>query len=249
MAANDRLRVLLFLGSTRAGRVGGRVGQWVAASLAARGHTVDVVDPLELAKHDEHAPSDQRMFPMRRPFFFYPKDKAPPVLEKLAATVQDADAYVMVTPEFNHAPAPALLDTLNHFGGSSYAFKPSAIVSYSAGQWCGCSATARHTSCVLIIAVAARWCARKDAISKSAQKAINCPAICRAGVVRGQRWHSGQCCPSSAACPSRQIIAAGAAALPFSLESPGALLPPWHGDAPPRCARAKNARHCRSESE
>jgi NAD(P)H-dependent FMN reductase len=118
------------------------------------------------------------MYPMRRPFFFYPKDKAPLALQHLASSIEAADAYVMVTPvrpaaqcvasigtqtetprsclfsalrssvdractapgktqEYNHAPAPALLDTLNHFGSSSFAFKPSCIVTYSAGQWGG----------------------------------------------------------------------------------------------------------------
>ena len=135
MAANDRLRVLLFLGSARAGRLAPRVGRWAAAALEARGHSVETVDPLELARQQEEQASDRRIFPMRRPYFFYPEKEAPPVLEALANSVQQADAYVMVTSEYNHAPSPALLETVNHFGGSSYAFKPSAIVTYSAGQW------------------------------------------------------------------------------------------------------------------
>ena len=135
MAANDRLRVLLFLGSARAGRLAPRVGRWAAAALEARGHSVETVDPLELARQEEEQASDRRIFPMRRPYFFYPEKEAPPVLEALAASVRQADAYVMVTSEYNHAPSPALLETVNHFGGSSYAFKPSAIVTYSAGQW------------------------------------------------------------------------------------------------------------------
>ena len=131
---NQALRVLLFLGSTRTGRVGPRIGLWARRQLEARGHTVTTVDPLHLAAPQEgEAPA--KMFPMLRPHFFYPQEKAPPVLERLAADVSDAEAFVMITPEYNHAPSPALLETLNHFGGSSFAFKPSAIVTYSAGQW------------------------------------------------------------------------------------------------------------------
>ena len=48
-----------------------------------------------------------------------------------------ADAYVAITPEYNHAPSPALLNILNHFGSSVFSWKPSAIISYSAGQWGG----------------------------------------------------------------------------------------------------------------
>jgi len=44
---------------------------------------------------------------------------------------------VCVTPEYNHSPSPALMNVLNHFGSSTFSFKPSAIVTYSAGQWGG----------------------------------------------------------------------------------------------------------------
>ena len=45
-----------------------------------------------------------------------------------------------ITPEYNHAPSPALLNILNHFGSSVFSWKASAIVSYSAGQWGGSGA-------------------------------------------------------------------------------------------------------------
>ena len=51
--------------------------------------------------------------------------------------LQQADAYVMIIPEYNHAPSPALMNLLNHFGSSVFSYKPSAIVTYSAGQWGG----------------------------------------------------------------------------------------------------------------
>lgn len=95
---NDPLRVLLFLGSTRAGRIGPRVGSWAGNALEARGHTVETVDPLLLSSQDEQISSELRMFPMHRPFFFYPDQKAPSALEQLAKSIDAADAYVMVTP-------------------------------------------------------------------------------------------------------------------------------------------------------
>ena len=106
-----------------------------------------------------------------KPQFAYAAGKAPPSLDALYDRLLAADAYVMVTPEYNHAPSPALVNILNHFGrrrtlplapvqdthilhaqhcptrtrptpaGSSvFSFKPSAIVSYSQGQWGGCRA-------------------------------------------------------------------------------------------------------------
>ena len=58
-------------------------------------------------------------------------------MEALHKRLKSADAYVMYTPEYNHAPSAALLNLLSHFGSSVFGFKPSAIASYSAGQWGG----------------------------------------------------------------------------------------------------------------
>lgn len=126
------LRIAVVLGSTRTdgpphpAPLGARVGAFIAAELEARGHDVDVVDPRV-----EQLPL------LRRPHFAYAAGKAPPPLDALALRFSRADAYVCVTPEYNHSPSPALLNILNHFGSSLFAFKPSGIVSYSAGQWGG----------------------------------------------------------------------------------------------------------------
>jgi len=126
------LRILIFQGSTRIdgpprpARVGERVVKWASAVLTARGHPIDVCDPIE---------TDIPL--LRKPHFAYAQGRAPAQLEKLAQRIKESEAYVMVTPEYNHAPSPALLNTINHFGASLFAFKPSAIVSYSQGQWGG----------------------------------------------------------------------------------------------------------------
>lgn len=72
-----------------------------------------------------------------KPHFSYAAGKAPAPLDALAQAIKEADAYIMVSPEYNHSMSPALAHLLNHFGSSLYAYKPSAIVSYSAGQWGG----------------------------------------------------------------------------------------------------------------
>ena len=126
------LRVLVFQGSTRVqgpprpARVGNRVAAWAVSALSERGHTVEVFDPIE---------TDLPL--LRKPHFAYAQGQAPQALEELARRIAEAEAFVMVTPEYNHAPSPALLNTLNHFGSSLFSYKPSAIVSYSQGQWGG----------------------------------------------------------------------------------------------------------------
>lgn len=72
-----------------------------------------------------------------KPHFAYAPGKVPQPLDTLAQKIAQADAYVMVSPEYNHAMSPALMDLLNHFGSSLFSFKPSVIVTYSAGQWGG----------------------------------------------------------------------------------------------------------------
>lgn len=138
MSDNDEatcLRLLMFLGTARdstpprPARLGLRVAHACRAQLAARGAEVALIDPLDV-------PLDRAF----KPHFAYARGKAPAALEMLAGEIEAADGYVMVSPEYNHAMSPALAHLLNHFGASLFAYKPSAIVTYSAGQWGGARA-------------------------------------------------------------------------------------------------------------
>jgi NAD(P)H-dependent FMN reductase len=100
------------------------VASFVTDVLEARGNTVTHIDPDDFSL-------------LQKPHFSYAKSRVPPKLQEIHAILQHADAYVCVTPEYNHAPSPGLLNVLNHFGSSTFSFKASAIVSYSAGQWGG----------------------------------------------------------------------------------------------------------------
>jgi len=108
---------------------GPRVASFVQQSLERRCNTVAVVDPREI---------DLGL--LKKPHFAYATSQVSPALQEIHEIFASADAYVTVTPEYNHAPSPALMNMLNHFGSSTFGFKPSAIVSYSAGQWGGARA-------------------------------------------------------------------------------------------------------------
>lgn len=129
------MKFLVFLGSARnstpphPARLGLRVAAMCCRLLSARDHAVQLVDPLDLEAS-----------PVFKPHFAYKQDSAPPGLDDLAQAITGADGYVMVSPEYNHAMSPALAHLLNHFGASRFAWKPSAIVTYSAGQWGGARA-------------------------------------------------------------------------------------------------------------
>jgi NAD(P)H-dependent FMN reductase len=119
------LKIPLFYGSVRRDRQGIRAARFVERSLRARGHEVSFVDALEL-----QLPLLDRMYKE------YPKGEAPAVLESLATLYRAADAFVIVTGEYNHSVPPALTNLLDHFL-EEYFFRPSAIVSYSGGQFAG----------------------------------------------------------------------------------------------------------------
>ena len=135
------LTILVFLGSVRTSsppapaRLGQRVSLCCAQQLTAAGHKVTVIDPL-----------DYDLGAIFTPLFSYKAGSAPAQLQDLAELIKAADAYVMVSPEYNHSMSPALANLLNHFGSSLFSYKPSAIVTYSAGQWGGVRAAVNMRS-------------------------------------------------------------------------------------------------------
>lgn len=128
---SSALHVAVITGTTRQEGpptpvIGPRVAQMMVRRLEERGNQVSLVDPRDL-----------QLPLLNKPAFAYSKSQIPDQLRDLQDTLQAADAYVAITPEYNHAPSPALLNVLNHFGSSVFSYKPSAIISYSAGQWGG----------------------------------------------------------------------------------------------------------------
>lgn len=127
------MNFLIFLGTVRDScppnppRLGLRVAR-ACLSLCEHYENIspELIDPLE---YD--------MGPIFKPHFSYAKGKAPAPLNLLAEKIANADGYIVVSPEYNHSMSPALAHLLNHFGSSLFSYKPSAIVTYSAGQWGG----------------------------------------------------------------------------------------------------------------
>jgi NAD(P)H-dependent FMN reductase len=119
------LNIAVILGSVRRERIGIRVARFAVAALQDRGHKVTLVDPVE-----HPLPLLDKMYKE------YVAGQAPPALEGLAQIIKPADAYVIVSAEYNNSIPPALSNLLDHFL-EDYFFKPSAIVCYSAGPFGG----------------------------------------------------------------------------------------------------------------
>ena len=119
------LRIAVFYGSVRSQRQGIKAARFIAEECRRRGHDVRLVDAAE-----------QRLPLLDKMYKEYAKCMAPEPLEQLARIVIAADAYVVVTGEYNHNVPPGLANLLDHFL-EEYFWKPSAIVSYSAGSFGG----------------------------------------------------------------------------------------------------------------
>ncbi|MGC4893814.1 GNAT family N-acetyltransferase [Micromonospora sp. DT31] len=120
MSSNDPSRVLVIIASTRPGRLGPAIADWfVRATLPARaGATVDTADladiGLPLLDEPEHPASGT-----------YTHEHTRAWSRRVAA----ADAFVVVTPEYNYG-MPAALKNAFDFLYHEWAWKPVAFVSY-----------------------------------------------------------------------------------------------------------------------
>jgi NAD(P)H-dependent FMN reductase len=110
----------IIIASTRPGRVGLPVGEWVQAVAVKHGgfENVEVVDLAEWNLPFMDEPNHPRL---RR----YEHEHT----KKWSATIDRADAYVIVMPEYNYgftAPLKNALDYLHQ----EWAYKPVGLVSY-----------------------------------------------------------------------------------------------------------------------
>ena len=113
------LRTAVILGSTRDGRFGPVVGNWVLRHIAQREDMeADLVDLVETPM--------PTVFPA---FGQAPSGEAIELLGAVAPRLAAADAFVIVTPEYNHS-FPAPLKNAIDWHNEQWHAKPVAFVSY-----------------------------------------------------------------------------------------------------------------------
>jgi len=107
-----KIDVALIYGSTREGRFCDTVATWAGGQIASKSaFSLDVIDPAALA------------LPTRR------ESRESAALSALTWRLEQADAFVVVTPEYNHGYPAALkflIDSIYH----PWQAKPVAFVSY-----------------------------------------------------------------------------------------------------------------------
>jgi NAD(P)H-dependent FMN reductase len=117
------MKIVVIFGSVREGRQGIKAARFIVNKLKERNHEVSLIDPL-----DYDIPLLEKK---------YVEYSSPPKkLKKLSELIGASDGIVVVSAEYNHMPPPALLNIMDYFS-VEYAYKPSAIVSYSGGPFGG----------------------------------------------------------------------------------------------------------------
>jgi NAD(P)H-dependent FMN reductase len=119
MSDTSPLRIALIIGSVREGRFGPTVARWFAGQAAQRDDlAVDVVDLADIP------------LPMELPRLEGgPQPTASRALERLTPHLAAADAFVVVTPEYNHS-FPASLKNAIDWHEVEWQAKPVGFVSY-----------------------------------------------------------------------------------------------------------------------
>jgi len=119
------LNIAVIYGSVRGSRQGIKAARFIVRKLEERSHQTTLLDPNEY-----QLPFLDRMYKEYEP------GTAPQAMESVAQILENAHAFVIVSGEYNHGEPAALKNLLDHFQ-SEYLYKPSGIVTYSAGPFGG----------------------------------------------------------------------------------------------------------------
>lgn len=114
-----KLKLNVIACSTRPGRQGPALAQWLAR--AAHGTELFDIEPVDLADFGLPVFDEPEHPKLQKYLHEHTK--------KWAASVASAQAFVFVTPEYNHAPPPSLLNAIDYLV-KEWAYKPVAFFSY-----------------------------------------------------------------------------------------------------------------------
>ncbi|MFC9242843.1 NADPH-dependent FMN reductase [Streptomyces sp. NPDC057136] len=118
----NKSKLVIIVGSVREGRFGPNVASWVAEQAAVHGgFEVDVVDLAEI--------EIPLALPAASPKFAGDDYPRPAGMAALTSALEGADAFVVVTPEYNHS-YPASLKAAIDWHFTQWTAKPVAFVSY-----------------------------------------------------------------------------------------------------------------------
>ena len=119
------LNIAVIYGSARRDRQGIKAARFLVRKLQERNYDVSLVDSQKY-----ELPTLDWMYKE------YAQGEAPEAMHKIAEILNAADGFIIISAEYNHSVPAALKNLLDHFQ-SEYLYKPSGIVTYSAGPFGG----------------------------------------------------------------------------------------------------------------
>lgn len=117
----NNLNIKVIVGSTRDGRFGDKVAEWIAGEIEKRQDlNVEILDLLDyqLPFFNEPVSPSMKTEPYKNP-----------EVTKFTKKIEEADAFVVVTPEYNHS-LPAVLKNAFDWVYQEWHNKPIAFVGY-----------------------------------------------------------------------------------------------------------------------
>jgi NAD(P)H-dependent FMN reductase len=115
------MKVQIIIGSVRPGRISDKVGKWVAnEAKQLPDTTVETIDLIDYVLPFLDEPISPQFNPDRKPN---------PVASKLLSKLAEADAYVIVTPEYNRSYSAVLKNAIDYID-FQLAKKPVSLVAH-----------------------------------------------------------------------------------------------------------------------
>lgn len=114
------MKIGVIIGSTRNGRVGDQVGHWIARHISHEGITAEIVDLAE---------ANLPFFDSETHPAMANKSYDDPAAQAWSDLIDSFDAYIFVTPEYNHS-VPAAMKNAFDWLYSEWAHKPVAFAGY-----------------------------------------------------------------------------------------------------------------------
>ena len=120
-----KLKFAILYGSTRKKRLGIRLVKYLHDQISKNKYMPYIVDPLQY-----------KLPLLDKRFDDFDKGKVPVSVKSIQEILNKADAFILVSAEYNHMPPPALINLLNYYY-KEFDRKPSCICTYSEGDFAG----------------------------------------------------------------------------------------------------------------
>jgi NAD(P)H-dependent FMN reductase len=125
MSNPQSLKIAVIYGSVRTARQGIKAARFIINKVEQRGHEATLIDAMEYK-----LPLLDKMYKE------FEDGTAPNAMTSVGEKLNAADGFLVISAEYNHSIPAALKNLLDHYQ-SEYLYKPSGIVTYSAGPFGG----------------------------------------------------------------------------------------------------------------